>query len=71
LKKEKEGNWKLENCEESLKKKKEGRKEGRKEERRRFFWVNVVKIGCQEESFEGVVLLKVGSVNNEEEEEEE
>jgi len=33
--------------------------------------VNVVKIGCQEESFEGVVLLKVGSVNNEEEEEEE
>jgi hypothetical protein len=29
LKKEKEGNWKLENCEESLKKRKEGRKEGR------------------------------------------
>jgi hypothetical protein len=40
LKKEKEGNWKLEKFEESLKKKKEGRK------RRRFFWVNVVKIGC-------------------------
>ncbi len=32
LKKEKEGNWKLENCEESLKKKKDGRKEGRKRE---------------------------------------
>jgi hypothetical protein len=31
LKKEKGGNWKLENCEESLKKK-EGRKEGRKRE---------------------------------------
>jgi ABC-type Fe3+-citrate transport system substrate-binding protein len=29
LKKEKEGNWKLEKFEESLKKKKEGRKEGR------------------------------------------
>jgi hypothetical protein len=33
--------------------------------------VNVLKIGCQEESFEGVVLLKVGSVNNEEAEWEE
>jgi hypothetical protein len=32
LKKEKEGNWKLEKFEESLKKKKEGRKEGRKRE---------------------------------------
>jgi hypothetical protein len=29
-----------------------------------------VKIGRQEKSFDGVVLLKVGSVNNEEEEEE-
>ncbi len=54
-----------------LEEEEEGRKEGRKEETIRFFWVNVVKIGCQEESFEGVVLLKVGSVNNEEEEEEE